>query len=45
MRIPLKMDANPVKKRLYRLNAVKKKVKAYLDRIMEDVIIEPIRES
>jgi hypothetical protein len=46
MRIPLKLDARPVKQRPYRLNPkYKEKVKIELDRMLEEGIIEPIEES
>jgi hypothetical protein len=46
MKIPLKPDAIPVKKRPYRLNPkYKKKVKIELDRMLEVGIIEPVEES
>jgi hypothetical protein len=46
MKIPLNPDAKPVKQRPYRLNLVyKKKVKAEIDRMLEDGIIEPVAES
>ena len=46
MRIPLKLDARPVKKRPYRLNPkYKEKVNIELDIILEAGIIEPIEES
>jgi hypothetical protein len=46
MRIPLKLEAKPVKKIPYRLNPkYKEKVKIELDRILEEGIIEPIKES
>jgi hypothetical protein len=46
MKIPLKLDAKPVKQRLYRLNPkYKDKVKIELDRILEAGIIEPVEES
>ena len=46
MRIPLKPDARPVKKRPYRLNPkYKEKVKIELDRMLEARIIEPVEES
>jgi hypothetical protein len=45
MRIPSKPGANPVKQRPYRLNLkYKEKVKIELDRMMEAVIIEPVKE-
>jgi hypothetical protein len=44
--IPLKLDANPVKQRPYRLNLkYKEKVKIELDRILEAGIIELVEES
>jgi hypothetical protein len=46
MRIPLKLEAKPVKKIPYRLNPkYKEKVKIELDRMLEAGIIEPIEES
>jgi hypothetical protein len=46
MRIPLKLDVKPVKKRPYRLNPkYKEKVKIELDRMLEAGIIEPVEES
>jgi hypothetical protein len=46
MRIPLKPDARPFKKRPYRLNPkYKEKVKTELDRMLEAGIIEPVEES
>lgn len=46
MKIPLKLDAKPVKQRLYRLNPVyNQKVNAEIDRMVEAGIIEPITES
>jgi len=46
MRIPLKLDAKPVKQRPYRLNLkYKEKVKVELDRMLEAGIIEPVKES
>jgi len=46
MNIPLNLDAKHVKKRPYKLNPVyKQKVKAEIDKILEDGIIEPVTES
>lgn len=46
MRIPLKPDVDPVKKRPYRLNPkYKEKVKEELDKMLIKGIIEPIEES
>ncbi len=46
MKIPLKLDAKPIKQRLYRLNQkYKKKVKIELDRMLDERIIEPVEES
>jgi hypothetical protein len=46
MRIPLKLDARPVKQRPYRLNPkYKEKVKIELDRMLEAGIIELVEES
>jgi hypothetical protein len=46
MKIPLKIDVKPVKKRPYRLNLkYKEKVKIELDRMLEARIIEPVEES
>jgi hypothetical protein len=45
-RIPLKSNARPVKQRPYRLNPkYKEKVKIELDRMLEEGIIEPVKES
>jgi hypothetical protein len=45
MRIPLNLDAKPVKKIPYQLNPLyKKKVKAEIDRMVGDWIIETIVE-
>jgi hypothetical protein len=46
MKIPLKLDAKPVKQRSYRLNPVyNQKVNTEIDRMVEAGIIEPITES
>ena len=46
MKIPLKPDARPVKQWPYRLNpCYKEKVKAELDRMLEEGIIELVEES
>jgi hypothetical protein len=46
MKIPLKLDARPVKQRPYGLKPnYKEKVKIELDRMLEPGIIEPIEES
>jgi hypothetical protein len=46
MRIPLKPDARPVKQRPYRLKPkYKEKVKIELDRMLEEGIIEHVKES
>ena len=46
MKIPLKLDAKPVKHQPYRLNPrYKEKVKAELYRIINAWIIEPVEES
>jgi hypothetical protein len=46
MRTTLKLGANPVKKRPYKLNPkYKEKVKIELDRMLEAGIIEPVEES
>ena len=46
MKIPLKPDAKPVKRRPYRLNPrYKEKAKVELDRMLNAGIIEPIEES
>ena len=46
MKIPLRPDAKPSKKRPYRLNPrYKKKVKDELDRMLDVGIIEPVKES
>jgi hypothetical protein len=46
MRIPLKLNAKPVKQIPYRLNPVyNKRVKVEIDRMLEFGIIEPITES
>jgi hypothetical protein len=45
MRIPLKPDAKPVKKRPYKLNPkYKEKVKIELNKMLEAGIIEPVKE-
>jgi hypothetical protein len=45
MKIPLKLEARPVRQRPYRLNLVyKQKVKAQIDRMLEASIIEPVEE-
>jgi hypothetical protein len=46
MKIPMKLDARPIKKRPYRLNPkYKQKVKIELDRMLEARIIELVEES
>jgi hypothetical protein len=46
MRIPLNLDARPVKHKPYRLNPkYKEKVKIELDIMLEAGIIEPVEES
>ena len=46
MKIPLKLDAKPVKQRPYRLNPrYKEKVKAELECMLDTGIIKPIKES
>ena len=46
MKIPLKLEATPVRQRPYRVNPVyKQKVKAEIDRMLEAGIIEPMEES
>jgi hypothetical protein len=46
IKIPLRPDARPIKKRPYRLNPkYKKKVRIELDRMLEAGIIEPVEES
>jgi hypothetical protein len=46
MKIPLKPDARLVKQRPYILNPMyKQKVKIELDRMLEEIIIEPVEES
>jgi hypothetical protein len=46
MKIPLKLDARPIKHRPYILNPkYKEKVKIELDRMLEEGIIEPAEES
>jgi hypothetical protein len=46
MKIPLKPEARPVRKRPYRLNLVyKQKVKEEIDRMLEAGIIEIVEES
>jgi len=46
MKIPLKLDANLVRQRPYRLNPkYKEKFKAKLDRMIEVGIIEPVTKS
>jgi hypothetical protein len=46
MKIPLKLDAKPVRQRPYRLNMkYKEKVKEEIDRMLEARIIEPVVES
>jgi len=43
MKIPLKLEARPVKQRPYRLNPIyKQKVRAKIDRMLEVGIIEPV---
>jgi hypothetical protein len=45
MKIPLKPEARPIRKRPYRLNLVyKKKVKARIDQMLEAGIVEPLEE-
>jgi hypothetical protein len=46
MNMPLKPKARPVRQRCYRLNPMyKQKVKAKIEKMLEDGIIEPIVES
>ena len=46
MKIPLRDEARSIRHRPYRLNPIyKQKVKAEIDRMLEDGIIEPIEES
>ena len=46
MKIPLKLDANPVKQLLYRLNPrYKERVKTELDIMLDARIIELVEES
>jgi hypothetical protein len=46
MNILLNLDANPLKKIMYRLNRVyKRKVKGEIDKILEAQIIEHVEES
>jgi hypothetical protein len=46
MRIPLNLDARPVKQRPYRINPkYKEKVNIELDRMLEAGIIELVKES
>jgi hypothetical protein len=46
MKIPLRAEERLIKQRPYRLNPIyKKNVKAEIDRMLEDGIIEPIEES
>jgi hypothetical protein len=45
MKIPLRLEVNPVKQRPYRLNPIyKQKVKEELDKMLEAGIIEVIEE-
>jgi hypothetical protein len=44
MNIPLKLGANPIQQRPYRLNPrYKEKVKVELDRMLDTEIIEPVK--
>ena len=46
MKIPLKPDAKPVRQRPYRMNPrYKDRVKAEIDRMLDDGIIKPVEES
>jgi hypothetical protein len=46
MKIPLKPEARPIRKRPYRLNPIyKQKVKDEIDRMLEADIIKPVEES
>ena len=46
MKIPLKLDAKPIKQRLYRLNPkYKEKVRMELDKMLAAEIIKPVEES
>jgi hypothetical protein len=46
MKIPLRTKERLIRQRRYRLNPVyKKKVKIDIDRMLEDKIIEPVKES
>jgi hypothetical protein len=45
MKIPLKLEARPIRKIPYKLNLVyKQKVKEEIDRMLKDGIIEPVEE-
>jgi hypothetical protein len=46
MKIPIRYEARPIKKRPYRLNPIyKQTMKAKIDRMLEAGIIEPVEES
>ena len=46
MKIPLKLDAKPMRQRPYRLNPrYKERVNSELDRMLDTGIIEPVEES
>jgi hypothetical protein len=45
LKIPLKLDARPVKQRPYKLNPkYKQKFQVELDKMLEEEIIEPVEE-
>jgi hypothetical protein len=46
MKIPLRLDARPIKHRPYRMNPkYKQKFRIELDRMLEEGVIEPVEES
>ena len=46
MKIPLNLEAIPIRQRPYRLNLVyKQKVKEEIDKMLEASVIEPVEES
>jgi hypothetical protein len=46
MKIPLRVEARPIRQQPYRLNPIyKQKFKAEIDRMLEVIIIEPVEES